>query len=254
MSPLALAKHYFELSNKSDLDAIRALMTESTTYSSENTGLHLGVDQIMAMQENFHGSFEILCWHVREVEEIKPGVVRFEFLLSGKRKSGEAVCQAGIEHIVVHEGKLQHIEVRNASAEPKAPASGTAARRLVSSGSPFEAKIGYSRALVDGAWCFVAGSTGLDVESGKLPESVEEQCRNTLRTIETALAEAGFAFKDVVRVHYILPDRRDFEHCWPQLQAAFGQVRPPATMIQAELLDPKMRIEIEVTAYDPAKA
>ena len=87
-----------------------------------------------------------------------------------------------------------------------------------------------------------------------LPESVEDQCRNTLRTIGRALTEAGFGFKDVVRVTYILPDRREFERCWPQLKAVFGDIRPPSTMFQAELIDPKMRIEIEVTAYDPAKA
>ena len=127
-------------------------------------------------------------------------------------------------------------------------------RRLISSGSPYEAKVGYSRALVDGAWCFVAGSTGLDAETGILPESVEEQCGNALRTIERALSEAGFGFEDVVRVTYILPDRREFERCWPQLKTVFGEIRPPSTMFQAELIDPKMRIEIEVTAYDPAKA
>ena len=127
-------------------------------------------------------------------------------------------------------------------------------RRLISSGSPYEAKVGYSRALVDGPWCFVAGSTGLDAETGILPDSVEDQCRNTLRTIGRALTDAGFGFKDVVRVTYILPDRREFEPCWPQLKAVFGDIRPPSTMFQAELIDPKMRIEIEVTAYDPAKA
>ncbi len=122
-------------------------------------------------------------------------------------------------------------------------------RRLISSGSPYEEKIGYSRAVVDGPWCFVAGSTGFDVSTGVLPRSVEDQCRNTLATISRALGEAGFGFNDVVRVNYILPNREDFEPCWPQLKATFGKIRPAATMIQAELIDPAMRIEIEVTAY-----
>ncbi len=259
MTPLDLAKHYFELSNRSDLRQIRTLMTEATTYSSQTTGIYLGVDQIMTMQEAFHGNFESLRWQVDSVEEVKPGIVRFEFLFSGTTKAGEKVRRPGIEYVVVHDGKLQHIEVRNSPEPAEAGAtgipagSGRSTRHLVSSGSPYEAKIGYSRALVDGAWCFVAGSTGLDAESGILPDSVEEQCRNTLRTIERALDVAGFAFKDVVRVSYILPDRRDFERCWPQLKEAFGEVRPPSTMIQAGLLDPKMRIEIEVTAFDPTK-
>ncbi|WP_282610185.1 RidA family protein [Pelagibius sp. Alg239-R121] len=128
-------------------------------------------------------------------------------------------------------------------------------RRLISSGSFFEKKAGfYSRALVDGAWCFVSGSTGLDVETGVLPDDIEEQCKNTLQTIERTLTEAGFSFHDVVRVTYILPDRTEFERCWPQLQAVFGEVRPPSTLLQAGLIDPKMRIEIEVTAYAPSKA
>ena len=126
-------------------------------------------------------------------------------------------------------------------------------RRLISSGSPYEDKIGYSRAVVDGPWCFMAGSTGLEVETGILPKSVEDQCRNTLNTIERALTEAGFSFADVVRVNYILPNREDFEPCWPQLKAAFGSTRPAATMIQAELIDPAMRIEIEITAYRNSK-
>ena len=87
-----------------------------------------------------------------------------------------------------------------------------------------------------------------------MPDDIVDQCRNTLQTIERTLTEAGFGFQDVVRVTYILPDRTEFERCWPQLKAVFGEVRPPSTMLQAGLVDPKMRIEIEVTAYDPAKA
>lgn len=114
MDPLALAKHYFDLSNESDLAAIRELMTESTTYSSDNTGVFLGVEQIMDMQTAFHGQFETLGWEVVEVAEVKPGVVRFEFVFSGKTKAGDLVRRPGVEYVVVHDGKLQHIEVRNA--------------------------------------------------------------------------------------------------------------------------------------------
>ena len=121
-------------------------------------------------------------------------------------------------------------------------------RRLISSGSSFEAKIGYSRAVVDGDFAFVAGTTGFDYKAGTLPEDVVAQCENTFKNIGTALEQAGFAFADVVRATYYLPDRADFEKCWPVLQTYFGDVRPAATMLVAGLADPRMKIEIEVTA------
>ncbi len=126
-------------------------------------------------------------------------------------------------------------------------------RQQIASGSPYEELVGYSRAIVDGPWCFISGSTGLDMATGVLPDGVEEQCQNTLATIGQALTEAGFGFDDIVRVRYILPNRDDFEPCWPQLKAIFGKSRPAATMIQADLIDPAMRIEIEVTAYRPSE-
>ena len=113
MGPLEVAKHYFDLSNDSDLDGIRKLMTESTTYSSQNTGVYLGVDQIMEMQAEFHGSFETLGWEINRVEEVRPGVVCFDFVFSGKTKTGEKVRRPGIEYVIVYNGKLQHIEVRS---------------------------------------------------------------------------------------------------------------------------------------------
>jgi enamine deaminase RidA (YjgF/YER057c/UK114 family) len=121
-------------------------------------------------------------------------------------------------------------------------------RRLVSSGSKFEAEIGYSRAVVEGDWIFVSGTTGFDYATMTISSNVVEQCRQAMRNIEAALAEAGASLGDVVRVRYILPRRDDFEPCWPVLKQHFGDVRPAATMIEAGLSDPRMKIEIEVTA------
>lgn len=125
-------------------------------------------------------------------------------------------------------------------------------RKLISSGSPFEAQVGYSRAVVESGWAFVAGTTGYDYATMTMPEDVADQCRNALATIEAALAEAGARLTDVVRVRYILPDGDDFEPCWPVLRAAFGEARPASTMIIAGLMTPEMKIEIEVTARLPA--
>jgi enamine deaminase RidA (YjgF/YER057c/UK114 family) len=121
-------------------------------------------------------------------------------------------------------------------------------RRLISSGSPFEAGIGYSRAVVDGDWVFVSGTTGFDYDTMTISDDVSAQAEQTLRNIGKALVEAGSDFTDVVRVHYILPNPADFEPCWPVLRRYFGEVRPAATMLSAGLADPRMKIEIEVTA------
>ena len=121
-------------------------------------------------------------------------------------------------------------------------------RRLISSGSPFEAQIGYSRAVVQGDWVFVSGTTGFDYRTMQISPDVAEQARQCLANIAAALNEAGATMADVVRVHYILPDAEDFPACWPALREVFGEVRPAATMISAKLLDPRMRVEIEVTA------
>jgi enamine deaminase RidA (YjgF/YER057c/UK114 family) len=121
-------------------------------------------------------------------------------------------------------------------------------RRLISSGSSFEADIGYSRAVVDGEWVFVSGTTGFDYATMTISDDVVEQAEKCLLNIEQALAGAGSAISDVVRVRYILPKVEDFEPCWPVLRRYFGDVRPAATMIAAGLSDPRMKIEIEVTA------
>jgi enamine deaminase RidA (YjgF/YER057c/UK114 family) len=121
-------------------------------------------------------------------------------------------------------------------------------RRLISSGSSFEAEIGYSRAVRDGDWVFVSGTTGFDYADMTISDDVAVQAAQTLKNIEAALVEAGARFSDVVQVRYILPDAADFPACWPALKAVFGDVRPAATMIQAGLADPRIRIEIEVTA------
>ena len=121
-------------------------------------------------------------------------------------------------------------------------------RRLISSGSRFEAETGYSRAVVDGDWIFVSGTTGFDYARMQLADGVVAQCRQAIANIEKALAEAGASLADVVRVTYILPRREDFPPCWPVLKEAFADVRPAATMIVAGLLTADMLIEIEVTA------
>ena len=122
------------------------------------------------------------------------------------------------------------------------------ARERISSGSTFERDFGYSRAVVDGEWVFVSGTTGFDYATMTISDDVVEQARQCLRNIQAALTSARASFADVVRVHYLLPDRDDFEPCWPVLRGAFGDVRPAATMLQCGLSDPRMRIEIEVTA------
>jgi enamine deaminase RidA (YjgF/YER057c/UK114 family) len=121
-------------------------------------------------------------------------------------------------------------------------------RRLISSGSTFEALIGYSRAVVDGDWVFVSGTTGFDYSTMTISDDVVEQCAQCLRNIDYALNQAGASRADIVRVRYILPSTADFEPCWPALREYFADVRPAATMISASLSDPRMKIEIEVTA------
>jgi enamine deaminase RidA (YjgF/YER057c/UK114 family) len=121
-------------------------------------------------------------------------------------------------------------------------------RQLISSGSPFEAEIAYSRAVVQGDWIFVSGTTGFDYATMTISARVEEQAEQCFRNIQQALAQAGSGLSDVVRVHYIVPERDDFARCWPVLRQYLGDVRPAATMISAQLLDPRMLIEIEVTA------
>ncbi len=121
-------------------------------------------------------------------------------------------------------------------------------RRLISSGSAFEAQIGYSRAVVAGDWVFVSGTTGFDYATMTIADDVLAQTEQCLKNIEAALREADSGFADVVRVTYVLPNAAEFEACWPALRQAFGTVRPAAMMISAGLVDPRMKIEIEATA------
>jgi enamine deaminase RidA (YjgF/YER057c/UK114 family) len=116
--------------------------------------------------------------------------------------------------------------------------------KRIYSGGEFEAKLGYCRAVVAGGFVHVAGTCGQG-------HTVTEQCRDALRIIENALQEAGSSMADVVRVTYMLPDRTEFEPCWPILIETFGANPPAATMIECGLIDPKYRIEIEVTALAP---
>ncbi|MCK8783436.1 RidA family protein [Roseomonas sp. NAR14] len=121
-------------------------------------------------------------------------------------------------------------------------------RRLLSSGSRFEAEIGYSRAVVDGDFVFVSGTTGYDYATMTIAPEVEAQCAQAFRNIEAVLAEAGTGLDDVVRALFVLPDRADWPPCWPVVKRHLGAARPASTMIVAGLQTPEMRIEIEVTA------
>ena len=121
-------------------------------------------------------------------------------------------------------------------------------RRLISSGSPFEATAGYSRAVVQGDWCFVSGTTGYDYATMTMPESVEDQTRTCLATIGRVLADAGFSFEDVVRCHYYVTDASFADRVFPILGETFGAIRPAATIVVCDLIRPEMLIEIEVTA------
>lgn len=121
-------------------------------------------------------------------------------------------------------------------------------RTLISSGSPFEAQIGYSRAVVAGDWVFVSGTTGFDYSTMTISGNIAVQTEQCLQNIASALQQAESSMADVVRVTYVLPDASQFEKCWPVLQKYFGDVRPAAMMMSAGLLDARMLIEIEVTA------
>jgi len=122
------------------------------------------------------------------------------------------------------------------------------ARVRISSGSPFERDIAYSRAVVDGDWIFVSGTTGFDYRTMQISDDLAAQTEQCLKNIEAALKEAGAGIADVVRVTYVLPDAIAFPECWPVLRKYFGDVLPAAMMISAGLADPRMKIEIEVTA------
>ena len=121
-------------------------------------------------------------------------------------------------------------------------------RQHISSGSRFESEAAYSRAVVDGDFVFVSGTTGFDYATMTIADDVVAQCRQTFDNLEAALQEAGAQLADVVRVTYILPDATDFERCWPVLRERLGAIRPAATMFAAPLIDARIKIEIEVTA------
>ncbi len=120
-------------------------------------------------------------------------------------------------------------------------------RKLISSGPSFESEIGYSRAVVQGDWIFVSGTTGFDYGTMSISDRVDEQCEQCLKNIEAALAKAAASLRDVVRVRYILPNGEDFPKCWPILRKYFGEIRPGGTVVSAKHLDPRMLIEIVVT-------
>jgi enamine deaminase RidA (YjgF/YER057c/UK114 family) len=127
-------------------------------------------------------------------------------------------------------------------------------RRLISSGSTFEKSIGYSRAVVDGDWVFVSGTTGFDYATMTIQDDAVAQCEQALKNIDAALKQAGTSFADVVRVHYLMTDAADFERCWPAMGKVFGDVRPACTAMVVGLVDPRMKIEIEVTALRRRKS
>ena len=121
-------------------------------------------------------------------------------------------------------------------------------RKLISSGSQFESKIGYSRAVVDGDYVFVSGTTGYDYQAMTISDDLIEQAEQCFQNIAQALDKAGSGLQQVVRATYIFPDRKDFPTCWPVFRKYFGETRPASTMFVAELADEKMKLEIEVTA------
>jgi enamine deaminase RidA (YjgF/YER057c/UK114 family) len=125
-------------------------------------------------------------------------------------------------------------------------------RHLISSGSKFEAEMAYSRAVVEGDWIFVSGSTGFNYATMEISDDVVNQAEQTFLNIKAAMEKAGFRLKDIVRVHYILPEAAEFQACWPVLKKYLGDVKPAATMFVADLLDPRMKIEIEVTGKKTA--
>ncbi len=172
-----------------------------------------------------------------------------------------AVVQNGLASLGLEQAgevavDLDHPRLRGVADEDVALALATCAsadtvvpvRRLISSGSSFEEQIGYSRAVVDGDWVHVSGTTGFDYATMTVSDDVVEQVEQALANVGAALAEAGCSFADVVRVRYLLPLAGDFEACWPILRRHFGEVRPAATMQECGLSDPRMRFEIEVTA------
>lgn len=122
-------------------------------------------------------------------------------------------------------------------------------RKNISGGSPYEPKLGYSRAVVQGDWCFVAGTTGVDPETKTFPASAETQARNALATIAAVLEGEGFSMANVVRANYIITDGSYLEEIMPALGEVFGEIRPAATIITAGLANPDMKVEIEVTAF-----
>ncbi|MDZ7904985.1 MAG: RidA family protein [Cypionkella sp.] len=119
----------------------------------------------------------------------------------------------------------------------------------IKTGSIWEDRIGYARAVVAGGWVHVSGTTGTDHATGEIPVSIEDQCKLALSIIDAALARAGAGFEHAVRVTYVLKNAGDFERCWPILAATFGANPPAAMMIEAPLIDPRHLIEIELTAY-----
>jgi enamine deaminase RidA (YjgF/YER057c/UK114 family) len=124
-------------------------------------------------------------------------------------------------------------------------------RKQISSGSKFEAEIGYSRAIADGDWLWVSGTTGFNYQTMTISDDAAEQAEQTFKNIAAAMQQAGFALSDIVRCTYIVPDARDFEPCWPVFRKYLGETRPASTAIVAGLVDPRMKIEIEVTAKKP---
>jgi len=121
--------------------------------------------------------------------------------------------------------------------------------KLISTGSPLEAAMGYSRAVVKGGWCFVSGVTGYDYPTMVMPEGIAAQARNCFATISGVLAEAGFAMADIVRVQYTVTDAAIVDDLVPEMAAALGAIRPAATMVIGGLIRPEMLVEIEVTAF-----
>jgi enamine deaminase RidA (YjgF/YER057c/UK114 family) len=211
-----------------------------------------------------HACYVVLCWWDNQNELLQHVLVRFDSDHSRwiDAEGRFSFCVWDLE-VMWHEREsfVRHVltpsagpeveryledaweSVGNANACTNSPG-----RTLISSGSTFEAEVGYSRAVVVGEQVFVAGTTGFDYTTMTIADDIESQTEQCIKNIDSALARAGASLDDVVRVHYILPDASLFQRTWPTLRRAFGTARPAATMLAAGLSDPRMKIEIEVTA------
>jgi enamine deaminase RidA (YjgF/YER057c/UK114 family)/ribosomal protein S18 acetylase RimI-like enzyme len=221
---------------------------------------------VVAAQARGKGAASVMCRHSQAEAQARGfRAMQFNIVVSTNEGAVRLWQQLGFRIVGTLPGAFRHLQhgyvdahvmfkdLTASSSLSTIPVRGDSmARKLISSGSPFEQEIGYSRAVVDGKWVFVSGTTGFDYATMQISDDVAEQAEQCLKNIDAALREAGSSLKDVVRVTYILPDGAQFRLCWPVTRKYFDAIRPAATMISAGLADPRMKIEIEVTARKPS--